>query len=131
MLTFSLPVAPSANNAFANRKGGTGFGRVKSGRYRAWIKQADAYYMLQRLQTVPPISGAYTCKMLFPPKIRGDLDGRAKLILDWMVSRGLTWDDRYLEELNLRWDNEYNDGHVWIVVNEHGRSEHDTKEAPA
>lgn len=118
MLTFSLPLVPSANNAFANRKGGKGFGRVKSGRYRAWVKQADNYYALQRLGKAIPISGPYTCKMVFPPKMRGDLDGRAKLILDWMVSRSLTSDDRYLQKLILERDNEFNTDHVWIVVRE-------------
>jgi Holliday junction resolvase RusA-like endonuclease len=131
MLKFSLPLAPSANNAFANRKGGTGFGRMKSARYRAWIKQADTYYMLQRLQTEPTITGPYTCRMVFPPKMRGDLENRSKLILDWMVSRGLTPDDKHLRGLTLERDNAFNTDHVWIVVNEHGRSEHDTKEAPA
>lgn len=116
MLTLSLPVAPSANNAFANRKGGKGFGRVKSGRYRAWIKQADDYYVLQRLGRATPITGPYTCKMVFP-ELRGDLDGRAKLILDWMVSRGLTPDDKHLRKLELEKEFEGN-GLVWIVVRE-------------
>jgi hypothetical protein len=117
MLTLSLPVAPSANNAFANRKGGSGFGRIKSGRYRAWIKQADAYYMLQRLHDKKPVTGPYTCKMVFPLKMRGDLDGRAKLILDWMVSRRLTPDDKHLRGLLLeREETEFNNDHVWIVI---------------
>jgi hypothetical protein len=120
MLTLSLPLAPSANNAFANRKGGKGFGRIKSGRYKAWIKQADNYYVLQRLgRWGKPITGPYTCKMLFPHKMLGDLDGRAKLILDWMVSRGLTPDDKHLRGLTLERDEEQGTSdHVWIVVRE-------------
>ena len=34
--------------------------------------------------------------MIFPRKLKGDLDNRVKLILDWMVSRELTSDDKYL-----------------------------------
>jgi Holliday junction resolvase RusA-like endonuclease len=116
MLTLSLPLPPSSNNAFANRKGGTGFGRVKSGRYRAWIKQADVYYALQRLGSKQPITGPYTCKMVFPPRMRGDLENRSKLIMDWLVSRGLTPDDKHLQGLILERDNEFNTDHVWIVV---------------
>src|SRR4249919_1934508 len=95
MLTLTLPVAPSANNAFPNRKGGKG--RFKSAKYRAWIKQADAHYVLQKLQHETPIRGQYICGMIFPQALKGDLDGRAKLILDWMVSRGLTSDDKFLQ----------------------------------
>ena len=40
--------------------------------------------------------GPYICGMIFPLKLKGDLDNRAKCILDWMVSRELTSDDRYL-----------------------------------
>jgi Holliday junction resolvase RusA-like endonuclease len=97
---FVLPVAPTANNAFANRKGGKGYGRVKSGRYRAWLKQADAFYTVQRLQNAKITEKPFYCRMDFP-KLRGDLDGRAKLLLDWMVSRELIPDDKHLGGLVL------------------------------
>ena len=95
MLTIKLPVAPSVNAAFFNRKGGKGYGRIKSAKYRAWLKDADAHYMLQKKDVVP-IRGPYICGMIFPRKLKGDLDNRVKLILDWLVSRELTSDDRYL-----------------------------------
>jgi len=41
------------------------------------------------------ITVPYVCRMSFSDKLAGDLDGRAKLILDWMVSRSLTPDDRH------------------------------------
>jgi Holliday junction resolvase RusA-like endonuclease len=97
---FVLPVAPTANNAFTNRKGGKGYGRVKSSRYRAWLKQADGFYMVQRLQDAKITTTPFYCRMDFP-QLRGDLDGRAKLLLDWMVSRGITPDDKHLGGLVL------------------------------
>lgn len=116
MLTITLPVAPPANNAFINRKGGHGYGRIKSGRYRGWVKQADAFYMLQEMgRKLTPITSEYQCKMVFP-RIRGDLDGRAKLILDWMVSRRLTPDDKFLRNLELTRDEYLGGNLVWIKV---------------
>jgi hypothetical protein len=33
--------------------------------------------------------------MVFPKGLRGDIDGRGKLVLDWLVSRNLTVDDSH------------------------------------
>jgi Holliday junction resolvase RusA-like endonuclease len=115
MLTFSLPVAPSANNAFVNRKGGHGYGRIRSAAYRAWVKKADAHYLFQK-RSLTPVQGPYFVRMIFHRKMRGDLDGRAKLALDWMVSRGLTSDDSLLQRLELVRDNDYDAENMWIVV---------------
>jgi Holliday junction resolvase RusA-like endonuclease len=95
MLTLTLPVGPSTNSMFINRKGGRGYGRIKSAKYRAWVKNADAHLMVQKKDVVP-VRGPYKCGMIFPRTLRGDLDNRAKCVLDWMVSRGLTSDDKYL-----------------------------------
>jgi Holliday junction resolvase RusA-like endonuclease len=112
MLTLTLPVAPPANNAFSNRKGGRG--RFKSAKYRAWLKQADAHYLLHNLRQ-GSIRGPYRCWMIFP-RIRGDLDGRAKLILDWMVSRQLTSDDKFLQGLLLGFKAHAPAGYVTVKV---------------
>lgn len=108
MLTLSLPVAPTANNAFVNRKGGRGYGRIKSKAYRSWLKQADAHYALQKLGRVKPILGAYRCEMTFCRIVRGDLDGRIKILLDWLVARNLVQGDdpKFLRELNAKFSGE-------------------------
>lgn len=118
MLTLRLPIAPSLNNALYNRKGGKG--RGKSAKYQSWIRNADAHYMEQKLHTVTPIRGPYTCGMIFPRIMKGDLDGRAKLVLDWMVSRELTPDDRFLTSLHLVRDDAQPDGYVTVQVKEDG-----------
>jgi hypothetical protein len=99
-LKFRLPVAPPLNNAFFNVHGK---GRKKTTRYKNWIKSADDYYVLQALGRVPKITTPYTCKMTFPKDLLGDLDGRAKLILDWMVSRDLTIDDKHCRKMLLEY----------------------------
>jgi len=114
MLTLTLPIAPSVNAAFFNRKGGGGKGRIKSAKYRAWVKNADAHLMMQKKDVVP-VRGPYKCGMIFPRAMRGDLDNRVKLILDWMVSRELTSDDRYLMSYHpVRGDTP--DGYVIVQV---------------
>lgn len=89
-LTLSLPVAPTANNAYLNRKSAGGFGRLKSTAHRRWLRWADAHYMLQHLGRVEPVHGPYACEMVFPGNLqKGDLDGRVKLLLDYLVKRRL------------------------------------------
>lgn len=102
MISLELPLAPPANNAYANRRNARGsYGRMKSTRYREWQRQADAHYTFQGFGRVTPISGPYRCKMVFPERVRGDLDGRQKLIIDWLVSRKLVPGDdpKFLRKL--------------------------------
>jgi len=64
------------------------------------LAAADAYYVLQKLGAAGKIEVPFQCRMTFPP-LAGDIDGRAKLILDWLVSRNLTIDDRHCKKLTL------------------------------
>jgi len=118
VLTLTLPVAPSVNSAWINRRGSRGRGRIKSAKYQAWLKQADASYLLQKKEVLA-VRGPYRCGMIFPRKLRGDLDNRTKLILDWMVSRGLTSDDKFLQGLHCVRD-DVPDGYVIVQVKEEG-----------
>jgi Holliday junction resolvase RusA-like endonuclease len=112
---FALPVAPPSNNAWANRKG-RGYGRVRSSKYRRWLAQADRWYMVQQLGHLPKISPPFRCHMEFP-RLRGDLDGRIKLILDYLVSRRITPDDRHCCELRVKYGGQ-TDMMVWIELYE-------------
>ena len=112
MLRLDLPPAPPLNNAYANNRR-TG-GRYKTARYKRWIKQADSYYVLQALHLVPKITVPYQCVMTFPHKMTSDIDGRAKLILDWMVKRELVIDDKFCRRLHLEINPEKDFGDVYI-----------------
>lgn len=39
--TIKLPIPPSVNAAYVNRKTGKGVGRYKTKRYKSWERQAD------------------------------------------------------------------------------------------
>ena len=104
-LRLTLPVAPSSNNAWANRKIGRGFGRIKTRAHKEWIIQADRWMVYQKLTPrIHAITVPYQCTMVFPSNLRSDLDGRSKVILDWLVSRQLTIDDKHLRKLILEHD---------------------------
>lgn len=115
MLRLKLPVPPSTNNAYANRKTGKGFGRVKTAAHRRWLANADAHYILQKLHWVDRVNVPYTCSILYPRSMVGDIDGRCKLLLDFMVSRDLTLDDRYCRRLLLD-HGDWEEDICWIEV---------------
>jgi Holliday junction resolvase RusA-like endonuclease len=92
-MELKLPVPPSVNAAYANRRGTTGRGRYKTASYHRWLIDADAYYTWQNLGRVKPITGPYRVSIVLPKATRGDIDNRVKLTMDWLVSRNLTPDD--------------------------------------
>jgi len=113
-IAFVLPVAPTTNSAWYNRRGGRGFGRIRSERYHRWLRQADKWYQIQKLGQLPKLPPPFRCHMEFP-HIKGDIDNRAKLLLDYMVSREITPDDRHCCELVLKRGHQC-DGMVWIKL---------------
>ena len=127
VLKLSLPPAPPLNNIYANVRGR---GRVKTAKYRRWLRQADAHYMVQKLHLAEKITVPYTCRMWFPPGMRSDIDARAKAILDWMVSRGLTIDDRHCRRLMLDMEQRSSEL-VYIEVEPYAESEHGESRTPS
>lgn len=91
----SLPIPPSVNAMFRNVRGR---GRVKSKIYKDWLKQADLYLLTQK--PIPKILGPYKISISMPPA-RGDLDNRQKALIDYLVSRGITDDDRYCRKATI------------------------------
>jgi len=113
-IAFVLPVAPTTNSAWYNRRSGRGFGRIRSERYHRWLRQADKWYQIQKLGRLPKLPPPFPCVMEFPP-LKGDTDNRATLLLDYMVSRDITPDDRHCCELVLKRGHQC-DGMVWIKL---------------
>ena len=118
VLRFNLPIAPGLNNATRNIPG---MGRAKTAVYKQWLKQADAHYVQQNLGRAQKVMVPYAVSMTFPEHLHGDLDGRAKLILDWMVSRNLTIDDRHCYKLTLERIGGCGTGYVYIEVSPYAR----------
>lgn len=93
----TLPIPPSTNNLFFNRYRG----RTKTDAYKAWITQAGCELNLQRVQPVP---GYVEVEIRLPQKMRGDIDNRAKAILDLFVSHKLIEDDAKVARLVIERD---------------------------
>lgn len=99
MITLVLPVPPSANDLFdGGRKTRR---RFKSDRYKAWENEADGCLYQQKHGVVV---GKYIVEISLPEMMRGDIDNRAKGVVDFLVSRGITPDDKHLWRVSVERD---------------------------
>lgn len=95
-MRFKLPLAPSSNALFANRKKG---GRFKTQAYRAWEIEAQGWYYEQRLSRfLKEIRGTYQITLTVP-LMHKDLDNIIKATVDTLVRWKLTPDDKLLRRL--------------------------------
>jgi len=96
-IVFSVPLPPSVNNLFINVPGK---GRIKTRRYRDWIKEAG-----WSLQTSRPgyILGPVKVEIVLPNKSRLDTDNAVKPVLDLCVRHRLIDDDagRIIRDLHI------------------------------
>jgi len=96
-MKFVLPLPPSVNAIFANVPG---VGRVKTRAYKAWLKEADGYYWMQKSK-IRPIEGPCNVRFLVPLKMRGDISNRIKAAEDYLVSRKITGDDKHNVKVSI------------------------------
>ena len=94
---FEMPVPPSLNNIYKN----AGRIRVKTRGYIAW--KASAVVAVERQHIEP-----FTCPVVVDisvPERRGDIDNRAKPVLDVMTAAGVITDDsnKWVREVRVRW----------------------------
>lgn len=87
MSTYVLSVPPSTNSLFFNVKGR---GRVKSTKYRAWIKGELLALIAQRAK---PVTERAAVSITIPKATRGDADNRIKPTMDLLVRAGILTDD--------------------------------------
>lgn len=87
MTTFNLPIPPSTNNLFFNRKQG---GRAPTQAYLAW--QTHAGLMLNA-QHARPIAGEVRIDIKVADAGRFDLDNTIKPALDLLKKHGVIEDD--------------------------------------
>lgn len=90
-MKITLPLPPSTNHLYANVPG---VGRVKTMRYKQWIKAADKYYLAQ-LRNIKPVSGPISLAIRLPANTRGDTSNRIKAAEDYLVKRQITGDDKH------------------------------------
>jgi Holliday junction resolvase RusA-like endonuclease len=111
----TLPIPPSVNAAYANRKSGRGRGRYKTKAYKDWLINADRWAQTQ-WRKIEPVTGPAMVCIKLPMKMRGDISNRIKVAEDFLVSRGLTSDDSENRFVGAVRSVEVPDGLCQIVV---------------
>jgi len=95
MIVIRLPIPPSVNALYANRKDGRGKGRYKTKAYADWLNEANSWLWPQyRKLDGLPVKGPCVVEIRLPAKMRGDASNRIKAAEDFLVSMGITEDDR-------------------------------------
>ena len=92
---FNLPLCPSLSECFINNPRA---GRVKSPKYRAWIKEASQEIMLQRMEQAPksvPANAKAEILVLLPPRKGRDADNRLKASIDILTQMQVITDDSW------------------------------------
>jgi Holliday junction resolvase RusA-like endonuclease len=101
-VVLDLPMPPSVNRIWrANR---TGKNKVSiSPEYAAWKLHADRLTLsMGQFRGLKTIVGPFEAHIVLKRQC-GDLDNRAKGILDWLQSRSVVVDDKFCERLTLQW----------------------------
>jgi crossover junction endodeoxyribonuclease RusA len=95
-----LPVPPSTNNLFVNRRPGQG--RARGPAYRAWLKEAGWEIVQQRLPWAhPTLRVRLRVQIDAQLKLNRDLDNSIKAILDLLVKMGVIADDNLIDDLRI------------------------------
>ena len=111
MIVLKLPVPISVNAMYRNV---AGIGRVKTGKYKAWVKLADQWLMTQKRGRV---SGPCELEIRIPASSRGDASNRIKICEDYLVSREITDDDRNNWRVSIWRDKSLTD-HCVVTIRE-------------
>lgn len=107
MISVSLPLPPALNGLFPTVMTSEGPRRVKSGAYRAWLKEAGWMAKAARGRVEGPFVATLVCDRP-DDKRKHDLDGLAKAPLDLLTSLGLIQDDSLAERVTLAWSSPAN-----------------------
>ena len=111
---FSLPLPPSVNELYANAPGR---GRVKTAKHREWIHGAAwVAFCIFRGGPKPLVNGPYALEIALPANMRGDIDNRAKGLLDLLVHIGATPDDHHCQRLVIERKAGVAQGYADIVI---------------
>lgn len=100
-IVLDLPAPISVNRIWRKTKTGV----IKSDAYQKWIRRADAMLLeTGQIKGVKPIYGRFTA-LIIVKRSNLDLDNNSKCLLDFVQSRNFIVDDKFCEELTLRWGN--------------------------
>lgn len=100
-----LPVPPSVNAMYGNNKSGRGRGRYPTKAYKQWLALAEACALSQKKNWVgKEITGPAKLDIRLPMSTRGDVTNRIKATEDFIVSLGITSDDRNNHKVSIERD---------------------------
>jgi len=111
MIRLSLPMPPSTNGLFANKKVG---GRFKTQAYKSWLQLAGACVKDSHRLNLGPYSISIALKRSTVSSL-SDLTNREKAISDLLVAHGVVKDDRYCQRLSMHWDEDI-DGECVVLI---------------
>ena len=98
--TLRLPLPPSTNALYRNVRG---VGRVKAVGYKRWLVTAGSYGITQKpLGGFPHFARDFEIIVLIPAKTRGDVDNRAKAVIDLCTAWQIISDDRHAQAVTIR-----------------------------
>lgn len=100
MIRLTLPMPPSVNGLFANKKAG---GRIKTKQYKDWQKLAGACIRDSHRQSLGPYVLSIALRRS-SVSVLSDLTNREKAISDLLVEHGIVKDDRYCQRMSMHWD---------------------------
>lgn len=100
MIRLALPMPPSVNALFANKRAG---GRIKTKEYKAWQQLAGMCIRDSHRQQLGPYSISIALKHSAVSTL-SDLTNREKALSDLLVDHGVVKDDRYCQRLMMVWD---------------------------
>jgi crossover junction endodeoxyribonuclease RusA len=117
-ISLELPTPPSVNAMFANSKNGKGRGRFPTQTYKRWLAEADARFLVQKWRVLGKIPVPPPCEISIrlPAKTRGDVSNRIKACEDYLVSRGITQDDKHNRKVTIERDETLTDGLCLITI---------------
>lgn len=101
-IVIDLPCPPSVNRIWrANRAGPK---KVSlSPEYRRWKDQADKMVLATgSFRGLKRLNGKFEAHITIK-RVAGDIDNRAKGVLDWLQSRGVVENDKHCERLTIAW----------------------------
>lgn len=101
-IVLDLPRPISVNRIWRSHKAGSGKVSI-SPEYKKWKAHADQITQsLAQFRGLRQVRGKFEA-LIVVERCRGDLDNRAKGVLDWLQSRGVIEDDKFCERLVLEW----------------------------
>lgn len=101
-IIIDLPTPISVNRIWRANKSGKNH-VSKSPEYKSWIRSCDALALsTAQFRGLKTIVGKFEAHLVIK-RVPGDLDNRAKGVLDWLQSRSVIVDDKYCERLTMEW----------------------------